>query len=431
MVTTALAVHEDDFNSPTGNFPPGFKQSEIGLIPVGWNTARLGDVLEFQNGVNADARDYGSGIPFANVLEVLTHSHLKEAQIPGRVRLPPAKIRDYQVRKGDILFNRTSETQEELALVSVYIDDADVVFGGFVIRGRPKDADFDSYYCGYAWRHEIVRRQIIARGQGAVRANIGQSDLRTVIVPKPPLPEQQAIAEALSDADTLIDALESLISKKRAIKQGAMQELLTGKRRLPGFKNAWSEKEIWEVADVDSDSLGAATNPSYVFQYISLEDVERGVLKSTTEVAFGSAPSRARRRVRKDDVLFGTVRPNLQSHCIIAEEVKDYVCSTGFAVIRCRPAQAVPRFVLAALFGAEIQTQIERLIAGSNYPAVNSGDVKKLRIFMPDPEEQGAIASALTDMDDQTTALQQKLAKARQIKQGMMQELLTGRVRLV
>lgn len=255
--------------------------------------------------------------------------------------------------------------------------------------------------------------------------------LRPIAIPLPTLAEQEAIAGALSDADAWIESLEQLIAKKRQIKQGAMQELLTGQTRLPGFSGEWEAKRLGEVADIDPENLGSETKPDYAFNYISLEDVDCGTLRSHTEQVFHSAPSRARRKLRKNDVLISTVRPNLLSHLLFTLNGERWVCSTGFCVVRCRSGVTEPHFVFSHLFAESVNRQIETLLTGSNYPAINSGDVKALQLAFPEYAEQSAIADILSDMDKEIAALESKLAKARQIKQGMMQELLTGRIRLV
>lgn len=211
----------------------GFKQTEIGLIPEDWIVSTLGDVMDFRNGVNADKDAYGSGVKFINVLEVITNSHLSASQIPGRISLPKVMIGAFAVQSGDILFNRTSETTQELGLASVYIGTTEeVVFGGFVIRGRTKNHSLHHNYAGFALRSPAVRSQIMAKGQGAVRANIGQSDLRKVAIPLPPVPEQASIAKTLSDMDTELMVLQQRRDKTILLKQGMMQELLTGRTRL-------------------------------------------------------------------------------------------------------------------------------------------------------------------------------------------------------
>jgi type I restriction enzyme S subunit len=235
----------------------------------------------------------------------------------------------------------------------------------------------------------------------------------------------------LSDADALIESLEQLIAKKRHLKQDAMQELLTGKKRLPEFGGEWEVKRLDAVADIDPDNLGSATPSDYVFNYISLEDVDVGSLRSYSEQTFGSAPSRARRRLRTGDILVSTVRPNLQSHLLFTLTHPNWVCSTRFSVVRCKSQETDPGYVFYHLFGHRVTKQIEALLTGSNYPAINGGDVKVLEIPMPKLPEQTAIAAILSDMDAEITALKAKLAKARQLKRGMMHNLLTGRIRLI
>ena len=268
---------------------------------------------------------------------------------------------------------------------------------------------------------------------GSTMVNLNQGTLENLLIPFPPTKaEQEAIADALTDADALIESLEQLLTKKRQIKKGAMQELLTGKKRLPGFSGAWSTRRIDEISDVDPENLPSTTKQDFKFNYISLEQVDSGRLLSHSEVEFGTAPSRARRMLRHGDVLMSTVRPNLKAHLLYLEQVPNAVCSTGFAVLRTKSNVSDPSFLFAQLFGYAVNEQIEENLAGSNYPAINSREVRRLEIACPPKvEEQTAIATIFSDMDAEITALEAKLSKARQLKQGMMQELLTGRIRLL
>ncbi|MBC6472386.1 MAG: restriction endonuclease subunit S [Hormoscilla sp. GM102CHS1] len=233
--------------SDKSEVPEGYKKTEVGVIPEDWEVVAFSELFEFRNGVNADKEAYKRGLPFINVLEIITHTHLYPSHIPGRVSLPKSLIESYVVRHGDILFNRTSETQEEVGLASVYLGDETVVFGGFVIRGRNRSYLFDPIYSRNAFRASSIRFQIIARGQGAVRANIGQEELSKILAIIPPIEEQRAIAQTLSDVDGLIAALDRAIAKKRNIKTATMQELLIGKKRLPGFHGEWEMKLLGEM----------------------------------------------------------------------------------------------------------------------------------------------------------------------------------------
>ena len=261
--------------------------------------------------------------------------------------------------------------------------------------------------------------------------NITSYDIKKFPIIFPSVKEQRAIATALSDVDALIASLDQLIAKKRDIKQATMQQLLTSRTRLPGFSGKWVVKKLGEIAEVDSDNLGSNTPLDYPFKYISLEDVDTGILKSYSETIFRDAPSRARRKVKKNDILASTVRPNLKSHLLITDDSPNLVCSTGFSVLRCHPTIANPSYVYFHLFANEIGRQVESLLTGSNYPAINGGDIKALQIPFPSLPEQQAIATVLSDMDAEIVALEQRREKTRALKQAMMQELLTGKKRLL
>ncbi len=214
-----------------------------------WREFALGDLLRFSNGINADKSAYGAGVPFANVLEVITNESIIEADIPGRITIAPTLRRRYEVKPGDVLFNRTSETPDEVGLASVYLGTGLIVFGGFVLRGQPLTDELSMSYSKYAFRSPIVRNQIVARGQGGIRANIGQRDLKSVTVRLPSRPEQSAIADALDDVSALIATLERQVAKKQAIKHGLMQQLLIGSSRLPGFSAKWYEVSLGDTGN--------------------------------------------------------------------------------------------------------------------------------------------------------------------------------------
>ncbi|WP_024477216.1 restriction endonuclease subunit S [Arthrobacter sp. CAL618] len=239
--------------------------------------------------------------------------------------------------------------------------------------------------------------------------------------------EQQKIIAALNDADSFVMTLERLITKKQSIMQGMMQQLLTGKTRLPGFTGQWKNHSLSDLAVIDPEGLPSGTNAGELIDYISLEDVSRGLLLKSTRTTFRDAPSRARRVIRSMDVLFGTVRPNLQSHALYRGGLPRPIASTGFAVIRAIAERSDPKFLLGLIMSDLATAQIERIIAGSNYPAVSSRDVRGLSFTVPDVQEQVAIGEALADFESEIGLLRVRLAKARAVKLGMMQQLLTGR----
>ncbi len=206
----------------------------------------------------------------------------------------------------------------------------------------------------------------------------------------------------------------------------------------PGYKQTevglipedWEVNKLGQISVIDPENLPGNTDPNYTFNYISLEDVDYGRLLSFKELIFSDSPSRARRKMKLGDILFSTVRPNLKSHLFFSSTSNRFICSTGFSVVRCDEKLINPKYVYFHLFGTIIEKQIDALITGSNYPAINSTDVKSMNLPIPPLPEQTAIATALSDVDALISALDRLIEKKRAIKQAAMQELLTGKRRL-
>ena len=409
--------------------PPGYKQTEVGVIPQDWSLGTFSDLFDFTNGVNADKSAYGRGVPFINVLEVITHTHIRFSQISGRVTLTKAQIDSFSVRRGDIVFNRTSETQEEVGLCSVYLDDEVVVFGGFVIRARPRRHFLDAVYSGYALRTPVVRSQISAMGQGAIRANVGQADLRKVYAPLPPRSEQEAIAEALSDTDALIESLDQLIAKKRHLKQGAMQELLTGRRRLLGFVDGWKEALL---GDVIEKFVGGGTpsraNASYwgsEIPWVTVKDFATFSPRHAQEaISMVGLNSSASHLIPKGTLITST---RMALGKAVVYEV-DVAINQDLKALFPKPILSTQYLYFWFQYRGSF---IDALGSGSTVKGISLPDLKNIDFRLPSFSEQTAIATILSDMDTEIAALEAKLTKTRQLKQGMMAELLTGRTRLV
>lgn len=395
---------------------------ERAAVPFGWKEFTLGELFDFSNGVNADKSAYGDGIPFINVLEVIDNEALTEANIPGRIKLVPSLAARYGVQYGDVLLNRTSETQDEVALASVYLGDTPVVFGGFVFRARPKTNSLDERYSKYALRVKSVREQIVARGQGGIRANIGQRDLKTVQISLPPVEEQRTIAKALSDVDELVNTLNQAIAKKQAIKQGMVQQLLTGEVRLPGFiSGTWENRPLRKgvslisgthvmARDCNTRGIGTPylTGPA---------DFPRGKIKQTK---FTTRPISL---CKAGDILI-TVKGSGSGSMVEADA--EYCISRQLMAIRSSEWNS--RFLYySLLYNA---SQIKAASAGL-IPGLSRSNILDQQLpIPPTTAEQRAIAEALSSIDDQIEDLKRLRAHKRAIKMGMTQQLLTGRTRL-
>jgi type I restriction enzyme S subunit len=195
--------------------------------------------------------------------------------------------------------------------------------------------------------------------------------------------------------------------------------------RVTFLQDGWQYKTIDDLCVVDQESLGEKTKRDHVFYYIDISSVSEGRLILPADKAiFREAPSRARKVVHRGDVLMSTVRPNLKAFVYFNQTEDDCVASTGFAVLTARD-QVDARFILHSILSDDVTAQIESLVVGSNYPAINPNAVRRLRIFAPPYPEQAKIAEILSTVDRAIEQTEKLIAKQQRIKGGLMQDLLT------
>lgn len=423
--------------------PVGYKQTEVGVIPEDWEVAKIAEKHVIATGSTpptSNIKNYGETYLFVSPADLSDKKYILQTE--KKLSEQGFTIsRKYPA--GSTLFTCIGSTIGKTGLALIKLTSNQQINAIF-----PND-DNDAEFTYYAITYIAPKIKVLAGQQAVPLVNKTEFGETIFCFPRDKH-EQTAIANALSDVDALNTELEKLIAKKQAIKTATMQQLLTGRTRLPQFAlredgsnkgtkqselgeipEDWEIINIEELGHVDPENLSSTTSSDYEFNYISLEQIEKGVLLGTIKTIFKNAPSRARRVIKKGDILVSTVRPNLMSHYFIQHDANDLICSTGFSVIRFYKEKLCPGYLYQHLFSSVINYQIEMLISGSNYPAINSGDVKKLKIQVGNVEEQTAIATILSDMDEEIQALEQRLSKTHQIKQGMMQELLTGRTRLV
>ena len=248
----------------------------------------------------------------------------------------------------------------------------------------------------------------------------------------PPIPEQSAIAEALSDVDGLLGALEALIVKKRAIKQAAMQQLLTGETRLPGFSGEWDVTRLEDVATFHKGKMLPKSSllPSGAEPCIHYGELFTRYPETIRQIISRTNKSGNHFHSSANDVLMPTsdVTPNglARASCITMDGV---ILGGDILVIRANSDLIFGPFL--AYLIRHSQEEILQLVTGTTVFHIYAADMKKFTFPRPLMDEQRRVVAVLDDMDAEITALEARLSKARQLKRGMMQQLLTGRVRLV
>ncbi|RYU62042.1 hypothetical protein EWI61_04495 [Methylolobus aquaticus] len=411
---------------------PGYKQTDVGVIPDDWCAVPVGDLFSFKNGLNKAKQFFGYGTPIVNYMDVFGRACLHVKDVVGRVDVSPRELAAYEVCKGDVFFTRTSETVEEIGVASVMLDEPErTVFSGFILRARPSDQSLDNTFKAYCFTPYYFRQQVISRASYTTRALTNGRSLSAVILVRPPIPEQRAIAGALSDVDALIAKLDQLIAKKRDLKQAAMQELLTGRRRLPGFQGEWGMSTVGAEFEVKlGKMLDGARNVGVPKPYLGNKAVQWGRIDtrdlSTVPLSRQEIESL---RLYKGDLLV-CEGGEIGRAAIWMAPIDE--CYYQKALHRLRPRRGFKPELMACLLRHWADSGLLANFATQTSIAHLPRE-KLLQIPLPVPtqQEQTAIATVLSDMDAEVTALEARRDKTKLLKQGMMQELLTGRIRLV
>ena len=294
--------------------------------------------------------------------------------------------------------------------------------------------DFRGNYPKFVfYLYQFIDLSKFSTGSGVPTLN--RNDVHAHTVRIPPLTEQKAIASALSDVDALIESLDRLIAKKRDIKQAAMQELLTGKRRLPGFEGAWVTKRLGEMGNffkgsgIKKDDTQSGDLPCV--RYGEIYTTHHNCIREfsswiSREVADGAT------RIRCGDILFAGSGETKEEIGKCVALVGSEEAFAGGDIVVLRPKEACSAFLGYYLNTAPINRQKASLGQGDAIVHISSAALANIEVSIPESiEEQNAIAEVLLSMDIETAALGEKMSKVQNIKQGMMQELLTGRIRLV
>lgn len=311
---------------------------------------------------------------------------------------------------------------------------------------RAIDDQIDYQYLFQLLGSVIILKQIEMANNGSSQPNLSAENVKCFMIPVPSVPEQQAIATALSDVDELIGSLENLIEKKKAIKQGAMQELLTGRKRLPGFKGEWTKKTLGELFNFYgglSASRDMLSTTGYCYlHYGDIHSAQKTYIDTTKDYSLIPKFEIDLRKVSNNsllsdgDVVFVDASEDdagASRHIVVRNpENLSFISGLHTIVAKGKNDDLAHLYREYCFQTKQIKDQFKYFAAGTKVTGISKSNIAKIELRFPtDILEQQAIAEILSDMDTEIEALIQKLEKSRQIKQGMMQELLTGRIRLL
>ncbi|MFZ0132913.1 MAG: restriction endonuclease subunit S [Desulfobacterales bacterium] len=395
----------------------GYKQTEVGVIPVDWDVAEyvsFGQVIDGDRGVQYpsvdDLRDSGHCL-FLNAGNVTKQGfRFTECQFISVDK--DKKLNKGKLTRGDVVLT-TRGTVGNFAYFTYEVPYEYIrINSGMVILRNTSPMVVNSYqYLVLGSR--IVKSQLERLSYGSAQPQLTVKGISTLKIPFPPTKaEQEAIAEALNDVDALIESLEQLITKKRKIKQGAMQELLTGKRRLPGFSKNFSKVSLRDLLHYERPDPYIVRNTEYSERGdIPVITANKSFILGYTIENFG---------ICRDlpAIVFDDFTTDIK-YVDFPFKVK----SSAIKLLRPKHDQVNLRYIFNRMHLIHLPLGDHKRYYISEY--------QNLEVLIPDIEEQEAIATILSNMNEEIVILKDKLAKARQVKQGMMQELLTGKIRLV
>lgn len=408
----------------------GFKRTEVGVIPEEWEVVRLGDI---SNGV-----EYGSSAKSSQTgkIPVIRMGNIQNGKIAWDNLVftdDENEISKYLLKYNDILFNRTN-TVDLVGKTSIYKGERPAVFAGYLIRIKWNSNLIDPDFLNYQLNSEYSKKYSqlvlsIAVGQ----ANINGEKLKTYPIPLPTLPEQTAIATALSDMDALIALTEKRLQKKKAIKQGLMQELLKP-------KEGWVMRKLGEVFEFYSTANYSKAEMSHLGE---IGCIHYGLVHAITDTNYSlekgvryylESDKTQYEIVKNGDVIMVDASEDLVgvNKCIEVFSVGDKKFISGLHTYLMRDINSVfvNNFRGQILNSRFVKNQMLRLAVGMKVFGVSKPQLKQILLPVPPPSTQTQIAQILSDADAEIHSLETKITKLQAQKQGMMQALLTGQIRL-
>ena len=416
---------------------PGYKQTEIGVIPEEWDAGGLGRFWTVTDCKHVTAQFVPHGFPVASIKEVQnrfveltnakqTTNHFYSLLIEGGRKPCP----------GDLILSRNA-TVGEVAQVAEW--HPPFAMGQDVCLLQKKSPDHSTEFLQAVFQSPVITNQLSNLMVGSTFKRVNVEQIRNFSVPMPPPPEQRAIGRALSDVDELIGALEQLIAKKRDLKQATMQQLLTGQTRLPGFSGKWEVKRLEKSCEM----ITKGTTPTSIgrnfteasINFLKAESISESGQPLPEKVAFIDTATHKllkRSQLKEGDLLISIAGVLGRVGCI-SSDILPANTNQALAIVRLGNSPELERsFLFYCLRSPMITKQIKDVNVQAAQANISLKNVRELELRVPPTRgEQTAIAEVLSDMDAELAALEQRRDKTLAFKQGMMQELLTGRTRLV
>lgn len=446
-------MSEQNMIQVKGMDPIRNKITEAGTIPEDWVVNSLGKMLiTFPSyGINAPAVKLNTSTPvYIRITDISEDGYFRPSE---KVGVDSQLSHLYILHEGDLVLARTGASVGKSYLYRP--EDGHLVYAGFLIKISPKQSILNSKFLFQYMKTQQYWNWIATNSMRSGQPGVNGKEFGSLPVVVPPLKEQTAIANVLSDTDALIIELEQLIAKKQSIKTATMQQLLTGRTRLPQYakrpdgttKNYkfselgkipedWAISTIGDIADVKTGPFGSTLHEKDYVQdgtpIITVEHLGKlGVTYNNLPMVGDKDKARLRSyQLSIGDIVFSRVG-SIDRNALIKSAESGWLFSGRLLRIRLLGRNNHAPYVSYHFHTEPFKKRVVEVAVGQTMPSLNTKILKNILILLPNSiEEQKDIATILSDIDAELKALEQKLAKFRDIKQGMMQQLLTGRIRL-
>ena len=419
---------------------PGYKQTEIGIVPEDWGLVSLGGCAKFRTGPFGSLlhqSDYTTdGIPVINPMH-LVNGKIEPTRTMTVTKAAAKGLADFLLRRGDVVIGRRGG-MGRCAVVQAGQTGWLCGTGSMIIRC---ENSIDANFLQRVLSSPRVITAIENMSVGTTMVNLNQDVLARLQIQFPTLAEQRAIAEALKDVDALLGGLERLIAKKQHLKKAAMQQLLTGRSRIPGFRAKWAMTVFESLCRSFTKQTGFDYSAS-IKQSLTFEDNRASLPFIQNKDFSGNETNYRTDYFIPEKVAINFPRILLDERCFLIS-ISGRVGNVGVFSNKRQAfvggAIAVAKFkdtryldwVMYYLQSNEGQTKLLANVKAGSHQNLILDDLRKIEIPLPSPEEQKEIIAVLLGMDSELAALQQRQEKTRSFKQAMMQELLTGKTRLI
>lgn len=416
------------------DIPQGYKQTELGVIPTDWQLQSVGEYCTVKARIGWQGLRSDEYLTFGEY-GLITSTDIVDGSINWGTCYFVSKTRYLQdsniiVQEDDTLISKDG-TIGKVGIVQNMPFPSTLNSGVFVIR--PKFDSIYKRYLGCIFKSIYFQDFISRLTAGSTIVHLYQKDIVNFIYPVPTLVEQRAIAEALSDIDGLIAALDKKIAKKRLIKQGAMQQLLTGKKRLPGFSDPWVEKKFSDLYKYASEGGTPDTNNIRFYAngdipFVKIEDTETKYIESCNSFITSEGINNSSAWIVPVNSIIYTNGATIGNVSINKIPV-----ATKQGILGIIPSSIINlEFMYYLLLSQNFKREVDSRQAKGTFATIILKSLDEILIYLPPNQmEQIAIATILSDMDKEIVDLEAKRDKYRLLKSGMMQKLLTGQIRLI